>query len=168
MKTSPKRMMKCSIIKSTLGNQDITYAARRLQSLHNFAETNFGLTKVTIEQAESKLKVRAQLLSVHQYLAFLEQLTLNTQGLDGMMVRVFYILAFRTGMRKKELLGLKFSDIELLSSPHPSLLIRPNEHRSIKLRGQFGGCRFLRFWHKRSSILWVIFLSWVNPINWIS
>jgi integrase len=97
--------------KSILGNQDITYAARRLQSLHNFAETNFGLTKVTIEQAESKLKVRAQLLSVHQYLAFLEQLTLNTQGLDGMMVRVFYILAFRTGMRKKELLGLKFSDI---------------------------------------------------------
>ena len=121
--------------KSILGNQDITYAARRLQSLHNFAETNFGLTKVTIEQAESKLKVRAQLLSVHQYLAFLEQLTLNTQGLDGMMVRVFYILAFRTGMRKKELLGLKFSDIELLSSPHPSLLIRPNEHRSIKTEG---------------------------------
>lgn len=121
--------------KTVLGNQDITYAARRLQSLHNFAEANFGLAKVTIEQAESKLKVRAQLLSAHQYLAFLQQLTLNTQGLDGMMVRVFYILAFRTGMRKKEILGLKFSDIELLSSPHPSLLIRPNEHRSIKTEG---------------------------------
>lgn len=121
--------------KSVLGNQDITYAARRLQSLHNFAEENFGLAKVTIEQAESKLKVRAQLLSSHQYLAFLQQLTLNTQGLDGMMVRVFYILAFRTGMRKKEILGLKFSDIELLSTPHPSLLIRPNEHRSIKTEG---------------------------------
>ena len=57
--------LSCAEKKSILGNQDITYAARRLQSLHNFAEKNFGLTKVTIEQAESKLKVRAYLHPAH-------------------------------------------------------------------------------------------------------
>lgn len=119
-----------------LGNEDIAYVARRLQTLHNYAvKAKFIDVKVIIEQAKSKRKVRSQLLSPHTYIAILEQLRTHVQGLDSDMLVLFFILAYRTGMRKKELLGLTFADLENLATPETALVIRPNSHRSTKTEG---------------------------------
>lgn len=120
----------------TLGNADIAYVARRLQALHNYAlKAGWITVKVVIEQAKSKLKVRAQLLSPHTYIALLEQIHTHVTDLDRDMLKLLFILAYRLGMRKKELLGLTFGDLEALYSDEPSLVIRPNLHRSTKTEG---------------------------------
>lgn len=119
-----------------LGNADIAYVARRLQALHDYAlKAGWITVKVMIEQAKSKLKVRAQLLSPHTYTALLEQIQTHVTGLDRDMLKLLFILAYRLGMRKKELLGLTFGDLEALYSDEPSLVIRPNLHRSTKTEG---------------------------------
>ena len=48
------------------------------------------------------------------------------------MFALLFILVYRTGMRKKELLGLKYSDIEGLKAATPSVVIRPNSYRPTK------------------------------------
>jgi transposase-like protein len=48
------------------------------------------------------------------------------------MFALLFILVYRTGMRKKELLGLKYNDIEGLKTAVPSVVIRPNSYRPTK------------------------------------
>lgn len=48
------------------------------------------------------------------------------------MLTVLFIIAYRTGMRKKEILGIKYADIEGMQLGRPSVLIRPNHYRLIK------------------------------------
>lgn len=115
-----------------LGNEAINYPAGRLQQLHSFAHKNFGIVKVVIPEATSEKKVRAEWISFALYQAILQQIRLNIDSLEADMLLSLFILLYRTGMRKFELLGLKYSDIENLDSGQPSIIVRPNQHRRLK------------------------------------
>ena len=115
-----------------LGNEAINYPAGRLQQLHDFAHKNFGIIKVEIEEAKSEKKVRAEWISFALYQAILRQIRLNVDSLEMDMLLSLFILLYRTGMRKLEILGIKYSDIENLDSGKPSIIVRPNQHRRLK------------------------------------
>lgn len=115
-----------------LGNEAINYPAGRLQQLHSFAHKKFGIVNVDIPEAKSEKKVRAEWISFALYQAILRQIRLNVDSLEADMLLSLFILLYRTGMRKLELLGLRYSDIENLNSGQPSIIVRPNQHRRLK------------------------------------
>lgn len=115
-----------------LGNEAINYPAGRLQQLHSFAHKKFGIVNVDIPEAKSEKKVRAEWISFALYQAILRQIRLNVDSLEADMLLSLFILLYRTGMRKLELLGLRYSDIENLDSGQPSIIVRPNQHRRLK------------------------------------
>ncbi|EEN8053871.1 tyrosine-type recombinase/integrase, partial [Salmonella enterica subsp. enterica serovar Enteritidis] len=104
----------------------------RLQQLHSFAHKKFGIVNVDIPEAKSEKKVRAEWISFALYQAILRQIRLNVDSLEADMLLSLFILLYRTGMRKLELLGLRYSDIENLNSGQPSIIVRPNQHRRLK------------------------------------
>lgn len=114
------------------GNTDIGYSARLFQSMHNFAENKYGLPAVTIQHSKNGRRVRAELVSPQAYRAVITQILTSVDILEREMFALLFILVYRTGMRKKELLGLKFNDIEGLNESVPSIVIKPNSYRSTK------------------------------------
>ncbi|MFZ3144093.1 tyrosine-type recombinase/integrase [Psychrobacter glacincola] len=113
-------------------NTTTVYAAKLLQRMHKFGKDNYDLPLVMIEQTKKGRRVRSELISPQAYRAIITQILGSVDILEREMFAVLFILLYRTGMRKKELLGLKFSDIEGLKVATPSLVIRPNSYRSTK------------------------------------
>ena len=114
------------------GNTDIQYSANLLQRLHKVAERYFNFPSVRIEQAKSQIKVRSEWVSPKAYYATLNQIKISIDSVESDMLMSLFILAYRTGMRKKELLGLKVNDIEGLNLSAPSAVLRPNSYRKLK------------------------------------
>ena len=114
------------------GNTDIQYSAKLLQRLHKVAEKYFDFPSVTIKQAKSQIKVRSEWVSPQAYYATLNQIKISIDSVERDMLMSLFILAYRTGMRKKELLGLKINDIEGLKISEPSAVLRPNSYRKLK------------------------------------
>lgn len=114
------------------GNTDIQYSANLLQRLHKVAERYFNFPSVRIEQAKSQIKVRSEWVSPQAYYATLNQIKISIDSIESDMLMSLFILAYRTGMRKKELLGLKINDIEGLNLSEPSAILRPNSYRKLK------------------------------------
>ena len=115
-----------------LGNEAIHYPAGRLQQLHQFAHQKFGIVKVDIPEASADKKVRAEWISPTLYHAILQQLRQCVDSLEVDMLVSLFILLMRTGMRKLELLGLRYSDIENIEQGQPAIIVRPNQHRRLK------------------------------------
>lgn len=115
-----------------LGNEAIHYPAGRLQQLHQFAHQKFGIVKVDIPEASQDKKVRAEWISPTLYHAILQQLRQCVDSLEADMLVSLFILLMRTGMRKLELLGLRYSDIENIEQGQPAIIVRPNQHRRLK------------------------------------
>ena len=113
-------------------NTDIGYSANLFKSMHNFAKSKYNLPSVNFQQSKNGRRVRAELISPQAYRAIITQILGSVDILEREMFALLFILVYRTGMRKKELLGLKFNDIEGLKFARPSLVIRPNSFRSIK------------------------------------
>ena len=113
-------------------NTTTVYAAKLLQRMHNFADVKYDLPTVKIKQTDKGRRVRSELISPQAYRAIIKQTLGSVDILEREMFALLFILLYRTGMRKKELLGLKFSDIEGLKVATPSLVIRPNSYRSTK------------------------------------
>lgn len=114
------------------GNTDIQYPAKLLQRLHKVAEKYFDFPSVTIKQAKTQIKVRSEWVSPQAYYATLNQIKISIDSIERDMLMSLFILAYRTGMRKKELLGLKINDIEGLNLGEPSAVLRPNSYRKLK------------------------------------
>lgn len=114
------------------GNTDLVYSASLLQRMHDFAKDKYDLPPVTIQQSKNGRRVRAELISPQAYQAIIVQILRSVDILEREMFALLFILVYRTGMRKKELLGLKYNDIEGLKAATPSLVIRPNSYRSTK------------------------------------
>jgi integrase len=114
------------------GNTDLVYSASLLQRIHDFAKDKYDLPPVTIQQSKNGRRVRAELISPQAYQAIIVQILGSVDILEREMFALLFILVYRTGMRKKELLGLKYNDIEGLKAAAPSLVIRPNSYRSTK------------------------------------
>ena len=113
-------------------NTDIGYSANLFKSMHNFAKSKYNLPSVNFQQSENGRRVRAELISPQAYKAIIDQIMGSVDILEREMFALLFILVYRTGMRKKELLGLKYDDIEGLKEATPSLVIRPNSYRPIK------------------------------------
>ena len=113
-------------------NTTTVYAAKLLQRKHKIGKDNYDLPLVMIEQTKKGRRVRSELISPQAYRAIITQILGSVDILEREMFALLFILLYRTGMRKKELLGLKFSDIEGLKVATPSLVIRPNSYRSTK------------------------------------
>ena len=113
-------------------NTDIGYSANLLKSMHNFAKSKYNLPSVNFQQSKNGRRVRAELISPQAYQTIITQILGSVDILEREMFALLFILVYRTGMRKKELLGLKYSDIEGLKVATPSVVIRPNSYRSTK------------------------------------
>lgn len=114
---------------------DLSYSARLFQRMHNFAVKDCNLAPVIIEQAKNKRRVRSELIPPQAYHAIIKQILKSVDVLEREMFALLFILVYRTGMRKKELLGLRYIDIEGLSHGQPSIIVRPNKYRSTKTQG---------------------------------
>lgn len=119
----------------TRGNTDLGYSAKLFNRMHSFASNKYKFPKVSIEYSQKGRRVRSELISPQAYNAIINQILASVDLLERDMLALIFILAYRTGMRKKEILGLKFNDIEGLSQSQPSLVIRPNRYRSTKTQG---------------------------------
>ena len=113
-------------------NTDIGYSADLLQRMHNFAKDKYNLPSVNFQHAKNGRRVRAELISPQAYQAIITQILGSVDILEREMFALLFILVYRTGMRKKELLGLKYNDIEGLKAATPSVVIRPNSYRPTK------------------------------------
>ena len=113
-------------------NTDIGYSANLFKNMHNFAKSKYNLPSVDFQQSENGRRVRAELISPQAYKAIIDQIMRSVDILEREMFALLFILVYRTGMRKKELLGLKYDDIEGLKEATPSVVIRPNSYRPIK------------------------------------
>ncbi|MGP9558522.1 tyrosine-type recombinase/integrase [Psychrobacter sp. AOP7-A1-24] len=113
-------------------NTDIGYSANLLKSMHNFAKEKYNLPSVNFQHTKNGRRVRAELISPQAYQAIITQILGSVDILEREMFALLFILVYRTGMRKKELLGLKYNDIEGLKTAVPSVVIRPNSYRPTK------------------------------------
>lgn len=100
--------------------------------MHNFAKSKYNLPSVNFQHSKNGRRVRAELISPQAYKAIITQILGSVDILEREMFALLFILVYRTGMRKKELLGLKYSDIEGLKAATPSVVIRPNSYRPTK------------------------------------
>ncbi|WP_169391989.1 MULTISPECIES: site-specific integrase [Psychrobacter] len=117
------------------GHLDISYYAKLLQRLHNFAHAEYNLPRVIISYEKGGRRVRAELISPRMYHAIIAQILHSVDILEKEMFALMFILVYRTGMRKKELLGLRYIDIEGLATKEPSLVVRSNSYRGLKTAG---------------------------------
>ncbi|KRG35124.1 hypothetical protein AK822_10185 [Psychrobacter sp. P11F6] len=113
-------------------NTDTGYSANLLKSMHNFAKSKYNLPSVNFQQSKNGRRVRAELISPQAYHSIITQILDSVDILEQEMFALLFILVYRTGMRKKELLGLKYNDIEGLKTAVPSVVIRPNSYRPTK------------------------------------
>ena len=113
-------------------NTDIGCSTNLLKSMHNFAKSKYNLPSVNFQQSKNGRRVRAELISPQAYQTIITQILGSVDILEREMFALLFILVYRTGMRKKELLGLKYSDIEGLKVATSSVVIRPNSYRSTK------------------------------------
>ncbi|AGP49338.1 hypothetical protein PSYCG_09190 [Psychrobacter sp. G] len=113
-------------------NTNIGYSANLFKSIHNFAKEKYNLPSVNFQHSKNGRRVRAELISPQAYQAIIKQILGSIDILEREMFALLFILVYRTGMRKKELLGLKYNDIEGLKAATPSVVIRPNSYRSTK------------------------------------
>ncbi|CAM4222180.1 site-specific integrase [Psychrobacter arenosus] len=122
------------------GNKAVNQSANLYQRMHQLAVEKYALAPVTISQAGSYRRVRSELISPQAFKAIIEQLDHSLPLLEKDIFKLFFILLYRTGMRKKELLGLRYIDVEGRSSDQPSIVIRPNQYRSLKTQGSNRRC----------------------------
>jgi integrase len=113
-------------------NTDVGYSANLLKNMHNFAKEKYNLPSVNFQHTKNGRRVRAELISPQAYQAIITQILGSVDILEREMFALLFILVYRTGMRKKELLGLKYNDIEGLKTAVPSVVIRPNSYRPTK------------------------------------
>ncbi|WP_298807366.1 site-specific integrase [uncultured Psychrobacter sp.] len=116
-------------------NKDTQYSAKLLQRLHDIGVKYYHFPKVSIKEAQTQRVVRSEWISPLAYQAILLNIPKLVDPLEVDMYKLLFVLAYRTGMRKKELLGLRYADIEGFTLGEPSLVIRPNIYRSTKTQG---------------------------------
>ena len=87
--------------------KDLSYPAKQLQKMHRFAEVEYGFPKVKVPLTSTQRKVRSEWFSPQLFSSLLAQLRTGIDVVEVDMLTVLFIVAYRTGMRKKEILGLK-------------------------------------------------------------
>lgn len=102
--------------------------SRMLKRFHSFQQTVFQTESLELESVAIQNRPRARIIGPLTYQAFMDKLDALFAGSDSQentykTLKIIYILAYRTGMRINEILGLRVRDIEGLS--HLSVWIQP-------------------------------------------
>lgn len=117
----------------------IVHLHNGLRDFHAYLCRQFGINPIRNEEevlgSEGSLRpVDASLISVDDYLKVQEQLTpenpLPNVDHEARTCRLVCMFAFRCGLRRMEIFGLRLEDIQLGRWPH--LIIRPHKLRGLK------------------------------------
>lgn len=93
---------------------------RMLKRFHSFQQTVFKASSVELESITIQNRPRARIIGPLTYQAFMNKLNGLLAGAyikenDYRLLKIIYIIAYRTGMRINEILGLRVRDIEGLT-----------------------------------------------------
>lgn len=108
------------------------YDSGRLKQFHSYQMAHHGAPEAHFDQHNQMHICRARLIGPTLYSALLCSLA-NASGItehDRAALRLIFILAYRTGMRREEIIGLQLRDVEPVK--YPNLLVRPNVISSTK------------------------------------
>lgn len=101
---------------------------RMLKRFHAFQQVVFNAESFELESVAVQNRPRARIIGPSTYKAFINKLDILFAGVYSQentynMLKIIYILAYRTGMRINEILGLRVRDIE--GTIHLSVWIQP-------------------------------------------
>lgn len=113
-------------------DQSISRRAYLLFRFHRFHQGYFDAPPIDMPYFPIRSQVAAQVVSPALFQQLINQLDQRLEPEDAVLFKLIFILAYRTGMRKREILGLSFFDIEGRYSNEPNIIVRANQHRSIK------------------------------------
>ncbi len=124
-----------SIIDGKSSDEDKSYAAARLEDLHEVGRGHYGFPALyeplSSDYAKNK-HVRAAFIPEHTYIAALNEISQlpNRDKHYKNALKVALILAYRTGMRRNEILHLQLADIE--DSDNRFIFVRGNSIGRLK------------------------------------
>ena len=122
-------------------NEPIEQIARGLRVFHNFIVGRYGVRHLsnpreTLGEEAALMPVDATVISIDEYFAAVDwledQLAVGADPVDLRMCRMVLMLAFRGGMRRGEIFGLRLCDIHDQGGLH--LIVRPFAGHRLKTK----------------------------------
>lgn len=118
--------------------QKFTYG--RLRDFHEYQRSHFEAPYVHFPWGNNRQVVKANIVSPRVYRAMLDDVHMsNLDTLQKRLCMVILSLAYRTGMRIRELIGIRLDDIADIYSNQqgqsinqPVIWLRPNRYRRLK------------------------------------
>ncbi|MDN3446144.1 site-specific integrase [Psychrobacter sp. APC 3281] len=119
-------------------SQKFTYG--RLKAFHDYQRAHFDAPYVYFPWGNNRQVIKANIVSPRIYHAMKDYLKSSTLDSDQKrLCLVVLSLAYRTGMRINELIGIKVSDVTDIYTDNldqkvefPQILLRPNRYRRLK------------------------------------
>ncbi len=118
-------------------SQKFTYG--RLKAFHDHQRTHFDAPYVYFPWGSNRQVVRANMVSPHIYHAMKDYVQSSNLEIDQkQLCLVVLSLAYRTGMRISEIIGIKVTDIADIGNlnrqmiEYPKIILRPNRYRRLK------------------------------------
>lgn len=119
-------------VKQAALTKSFGYFMARFMLIYQVGVKLHNLPKINLSYTKDGISVRSSWLSPQFYYALLKQIKLSVPRDMIDVVSLLFILAYRTGMRRNELLGLELQDIEGINRAEPSIIVRNNAKRSLK------------------------------------
>ncbi|MGO2758113.1 site-specific integrase [Psychrobacter sp.] len=129
---------KVSYLDKLKDTQKFTYG--RLRAFHDYQRTHYDAPYVYFPWGNKRQVVNANMISPRIYHAMKEYIVNSELDLEQKRLCLLILsLAYRTGMRIKELIGIKVGDIaDIYTDEHgqrieqPQIWLRPNRYRRLK------------------------------------
>lgn len=118
-------------------SQKFTYG--RLKAFHDYQRLYFNAPYVYFPWGNNRQVVKAEMISPRVYCTMKDYIQSSNLEVDQKrLCLVVLALAYRTGMRINEIIGIKVGDIADISSingyfiEYPKIILRPNRYRRLK------------------------------------
>ncbi|WP_435980453.1 site-specific integrase [Psychrobacter sp. DM4] len=118
-------------------NQKFTYG--RLRAFHDYQRARFDAPYVYFPWGNNRQVVKAEMVSPRVYQAMQNYIKTSELEVEQQQLCLIVLaLAYRTGMRINEIIGIKVGDIADISSingyviENPKIILRPNHYRRLK------------------------------------
>ena len=118
-------------------SQKFTYG--RLKAFHDHQRMHFDAPYVYFPWGNNRQVVKAEMISPRVYCTMKDYIQSSELEVDQKrLCLIILALAYRTGMRINEIIGIKVGDIADISSingyfiEHPKMILRPNRYRRLK------------------------------------
>ncbi len=118
-------------------SQKFTYG--RLKAFHDYQRTHFDAPYVYFPWGSNRQVIKASMVSPRIYYAMKEYIQSSNLEIDQKQLCLIVLaLAYRTGMRINEIIGIKISDIADIGFINgqvveaPKIILKPNRYRRLK------------------------------------